>query len=245
MKRHALLVGSLIGCTLIALIWGCRQNPSAILGSYLSVQHLDIQGCERIPRDTIARTAAVPVDVPLFSLDLKQVAARVKSLNWVRSCEARRVFPSTLALRIVERRPVALVHIDHMYYVDEDGTPFVTPAPGDSLDYPVLTGWEHTSSSQSPSISKCSELVRLLMSLRQSPRLSREGISELHIDEIGNVTVVTSSQGLTISLGQGDVDAKIKRLEEVMNKIAARNLPAQYIVCESSDRLVVGLRERR
>jgi len=245
MKQTTMMLGLLIGCILVALVWGCRQNPSAVLGFHLCVQHLDIQGCQRIPREVIAHAAAVPIDTPLFSLDLKQVAARVQSLKWVRSCEARRIFPNTLALRIIERRPVALVHIDQMYYVDEDGTPFVAPGPGDSLDFPVFTGWENISPSTSTSAGKCAELVRLLTSLHQSTRLSREGISEIHTDEMGNITVVSATRGLTISLGQGDIDVKIRRLEDVMQKITARNLPAQYIVCQSSNRLVVGLRERR
>jgi len=41
----------------------------------------------------------------------------------VRSVSVRKAFPDRLVVRIEERRPVAMVNLDALYYVDAEGAP--------------------------------------------------------------------------------------------------------------------------
>ena len=238
-----ILVG--LGMAIVAYVWGFEEGSWGRLVPHLWVQRIDIEGCHRVAPELIAKTASVTPKTSIVQVDLKTIAQNVESLSWVRSCEVRRVMPNTLSLRVVERKPVALVNMVRLYYLDEDGTPFAQPAPGESLDYPVVTGLEHRECPGNGCTEVLVRTVRFLKDLRNYPQLFREGISEIHLDAADAMTIVTMKRGIMITLGPGQLGLKLRRLEKVLKMIAAQRLPVQYIIAQYCDRIVVGLRERR
>jgi len=126
--RKLFLVG--IAVTIIAFIWGLERGTRLLLASHLELNTIEVRGFQRTDQEQIMEAAAVPLKTPVFQLDLKEIAERVETLPWVRSCEVRRVLPDKLSVRVIERQPVALIRMVNLYYVDEDGTPFKEPAPG-------------------------------------------------------------------------------------------------------------------
>ena len=47
----------------------------------------------------------------IFSVDLDAIRERVEGLKWVRFATVQRVLPDTIAIKIVERKPVGLARI--------------------------------------------------------------------------------------------------------------------------------------
>ena len=74
--------------------------------------------------------------------------------------------------------------------------------------------------------------------------LSREGISEINCNEIDAITIFMAKEGTMIHMSRGDVEFRVRRLEEVWKRITAKHLPVKYILYESPDRIVVGLEKR-
>jgi len=229
---------------LITFVWSLERGARLLLASHLELDKIEVQGCLRTDHEQIMEVASVPPETPIFKLDLREISQRVEALPWVRSCEVRRVLPDKLRLRVIERRPVALIRLDKLYYVDEDGTPFTEPAPGETLDYPILTGWENQKWEKGEGKDLIGEALWFLSEVQEHPHLSHEGISEINCDEIGTMTIFMARGGTMIHMRRGDAGLKVRRLEEVWKRTTAKHLPVKYILYERPDRIVVGLEER-
>lgn len=244
MKKGKKLFFVGIVVTIIAFIWGLERGTRLLLASHLELNTIEVQGFQRTDQQQIMEAAAVPLKTPVFQLDLKEIAERVETLPWVRSCEVRRVLPDKLSVRVIERQPVALIRMEKLYYVDEDGTPFKEPAPGEPLDYPILTGWEGDAQKNDEGKELISEALWFIREVQDHPHLSREGISEININAFGTINIFTKKEGTMIHMSRGDVGLKVSRLEEVWKRTARKNLSMKYILYEGPDRIVVGFEER-
>jgi cell division protein FtsQ len=241
-RKKLFLIGMAV--VLIAFIWGLVQGTRLLLAAHLRLDKIEVQGCRRMTPQQIIDAASVPPETPILNLDLREISQRVEALAWVRSCMVRRVLPDKLALQVIERNPIALIHLDKLYYVDEDGTPFKAPSPGEPLDYPILTGWEDEAQIQGKTKDLIGEALWFIREVHTQPHLSQEGISEIHLDEIGDFTIFTVKGGVMIRMHRGDMELAARRLEEVWKRIADKPLPVRYILYDGSDRVVVGLEKR-
>jgi cell division protein FtsQ len=136
---------------------------------------------------------------------------------------------------------VALVELAGLYLVDANGEPFKRAAPGDGLDLPLVTGigredWEE----------RRDEAVRLLagalgvLSAWSERRVDARKISEIHVDAADGATVWTVD-GTEVRLGDDRpdarfgppaphrLDAKLERLERVLEALAAEGQKATVI----------------
>jgi cell division protein FtsQ len=238
-KRKLFFVGMAVA--LIAFIWGLERGTCLLLASQLQLDKIEVRGCSRLDPQQIIEAASVSPETPMLNLDLREISRRVEALPWVRSCVVRRVLPDKLALQVIERNPIALIRLDRLYYVDEDGTPFKEPSPGEALDYPIVTGWEDQAWKQGERKDLIGEALWFIREMHNYPHLSQEGVSEINFNEIGDMTIFTAKGGTMIYMRRGDMELKVKRLEEVWKRITEKPLPVQYILYESPDRIVVGL----
>jgi cell division protein FtsQ len=156
----------------------------------------------------------------------------------------RRVLPDKLSLQVIERNPIAMIRLDKLYYLDEDGTPFKEPALGEALNYPIVTGWEDQAWKRGERKDLVAEALWFIREVPNYPHLSQEGISEINFNEMGDWTIFTAKGGTMIHIHRGDMELKMKRLEEVWKRVTEKPLPVQYILYESPDRIVVGFEKR-
>ncbi len=78
--------------------------------------------------------------VSVFRLNLDEERKQVEGISWVRRASVMRVFPHRLAVRIVEREPVAFANIGgRVKLVDADGVLLEKPDKAD-FTFPVLEG---------------------------------------------------------------------------------------------------------
>ena len=238
----ALILG--VGIAFIVSLWGLGWGFPLVLVPHLELNKIEVEGYHHIDKKQILEAASIHPRTPILKINLKEIAQRVESLPWVRSCEARRILPDTLLLRIVERKPVALLLLGRFYYVDEDGTPFKEPTSGETLDFPVITGLTVQDWNKGVGIAHVQEALIFLKEVHNVHHLSKEGISEVHLNEFGELTIFTVKKGVRIKLGRGDTQLKLKRLEAVWKRIMTKQIPVKYILCEHPDRIVVGLEER-
>jgi cell division protein FtsQ len=77
----------------------------------LAVRSVSIKGVGLLSQAQIRRAASVPMGVPLASIDLAAIDARVESLAAVRSAQVTRVWPHGVLIEIEERTVIATVEI--------------------------------------------------------------------------------------------------------------------------------------
>jgi len=70
----------------------------------------------------IAEVLQIKRDTPMLSIDLIAARSRLEALRWIRIASVEREFPSTVRVRIVERRPLALwQRKNQLVLVDDEG----------------------------------------------------------------------------------------------------------------------------
>ncbi len=89
------------------------------------IKHINVEGQNRFLEDEIIRIAGVNYGDNLFALNLKFIRENIKADSWIKEASITKVFPDTLKIEIVERKPFALVKIQNSYFIiDETGKPF-------------------------------------------------------------------------------------------------------------------------
>lgn len=112
----------------------------------LSADDIRVEGNRYVSREEVLGALGFPPagslesGVNIFRLSLDEKRKQVESLPWVRSASLSRAFPHRLALRVVERTPVAFVNIGgRVKLVDADGVLLEKPERA-AFDFPVLSG---------------------------------------------------------------------------------------------------------
>ena len=73
----------------------------------LDVEQIRVEGSSRLDADEVEALAAIEPGVALIDIDLAGVEQRVERHPWVADASARREWPDTLTIDVVERMPVA------------------------------------------------------------------------------------------------------------------------------------------
>lgn len=73
----------------------------------LDVDRISVVGASRTGADAVVDATGVSPADPMTDVDSSAVAARVTALPWVDRASVQRLWPATLRIRVVERRPVA------------------------------------------------------------------------------------------------------------------------------------------
>jgi cell division protein FtsQ len=75
----------------------------------LPIERVEVLGNVHLSTERVRALAKVPADATLIRFPATQVAARVGADPWVAEVTVSRVFPDAMRIRVVERRPAAMV----------------------------------------------------------------------------------------------------------------------------------------
>ncbi|MDH5525922.1 MAG: FtsQ-type POTRA domain-containing protein [Nitrospirota bacterium] len=136
--KHIMLTVLLSG-----LLGGLGYAYHTALGTgLLDVKHVQFAGNARIPEEKLLARLQLPTGARLPGLDLEAVSRSVLTHPWVERVSVRRLYPSTLTIRVWERTPRAVL-LDgtgqpHLM-VDAEGMVLGRPEEG-SHRLPQLSG---------------------------------------------------------------------------------------------------------
>jgi len=208
---------------------------------YFRVREVEVEGSRKIPKETLVSLTAVEGMPNLFSIKLKEVVKRVESHPWVEQVRVRKVFPHTLTIQIEERKPMAILQLDELYYIDTKGEIFTPVGDRDDYNYPYVTGLTRRVLEREPEeakrlITKAVELLRIV-SREKVPPL--EEISEIHMEKAFGIDCFTKAEGVEVKMGWEDFEEKLKRLPLIWSDLRKRGFSAVTIDCSDVTSMVV------
>jgi cell division septal protein FtsQ len=161
---------------------------------------------------------------------------------WVANVKVQRNLPDSVSITVVERKPVAIVSMGYLYYMDSNGDVFKPLQEGDNLDFPVVTGLSEDDFIKDPSGTKetLAGVLELLKDMQQSgsPVLMSD-ISEIHYDNGYGYTMFTLSNGLPIRIGMDDFANKIQRFCKIYKELQPQLSNLGYVDLDYADRVVI------
>lgn len=104
-------------------------------------QRVALDGASYLKDDDIVKIAGIRRGEPLFALKTDEVAYRLRQDLRIEDAQVRRVLPDTLAVHIVERRPLATLVTDYGYAdLDRTGKVLAVHKGLAQMQIPLITG---------------------------------------------------------------------------------------------------------
>jgi cell division septal protein FtsQ len=208
---------------------------------YFRLREVEVQGGRKISKETLHALTAVDGMPNLFSVRLKEVVKRLESHPWIEQVRVRKVFPNKILVQIEERKPMAIIQLGELYYIDTKGEIFSPVGEKDEYNYPYLTGLTRQILEKDPAeakrlIMKALELLRIVDQEKLPPL---EDISEIYMKKAFGIQCFTKGEGVEVKMGWEDFGEKLKRLSLIWSDLRKRGFSATSIDCSDLKRMVV------
>jgi len=193
----ALVVSSLCLLCSVPLCWASYSFVMYLATApRFEVKKISVSGLKRVEENQILAKAGFGIGRNVFRVDLQEVRERVEQLEWVRHALVARVLPDQIIVKVVEREPIGLARIhQEVYQFDVEGK-ILDPDPVGGLSFPILDGLQ-------PGVHK-KNLPKVATYQKVLEDLGQNSLSEIHINDAGEVTVVSASDPLLVNLGTTD-----------------------------------------
>ncbi len=217
-----------------------RKSPA------FATKVLTVEGGSHLDRAAILAAAGLREGQNVFELSPSDVEARLAAHPWIAEADVERRLPATYRISIREQKPVAVLALDELYFVADDGTVFKRVADGDPVDLPVVTGIEKERflGDRTYRASVMLEVVALLH-LYASMGLDRgHPIEEVHVESAGAVVLHVGERAVEVRLGEAPFRQKLSRLRQVYARLEREHLSATHLFLDNesrSDRVTVRL----
>jgi len=205
------------------------------------VREVEVEGCRRIARETILSLTNMEGMPNLFTVSLRKVAEPLESHPWIEHVGVRKVFPNKILVQIEERKPIAILQLEDLYYIDTKGVIFSPVGDRDGHDYPFLTGLTRQLLEREPVeakglIMKGLELLRIAEKEMGS---FLQDISEIHMEKNYGIKCFTRAEGVEVRMGLEYFEEKLKRLSPIWEDLQKRGFSVASIDCSDLKRMVI------
>src|SRR5215831_7250580 len=160
------------------------------------VQKLSVSGLKRVEENQVLAKAGFEVGTNVFRVKLDRVRQRVEELPWVRYATVERVLPDKIIIKVVERDPIGLGRINGEVFQFDADAKILDPDPETLSSFPILDGLrmgDHKNNLQKV------EMYRKVLE-----DVGQTALSEVHINDSQEVTVVSASDPVIVNLGAVD-----------------------------------------
>jgi cell division septal protein FtsQ len=208
---------------------------------FFRVREVEVEGCRKISRESLLSLITVEGMPNLFTVRLREIAKRVESHPWIDHVTVRKIFPNKILIQVEERKPIAILQLEELYYIDQQGVIFSRAGDRDEYNYPFVTGLTRDVLEKDPAeatrlITKALELLRTADKEKAAPL---EEISEIHMEKDFGVQCFTQTGGLEVRMGWDHFGEKLKRLSLIWSDLRKRGWSVTSIDCSDLERMVV------
>lgn len=228
-KVPAWLGTTLLLACLALMIWrfGGNEELWQELQSitFFKVARVEFSGCSTVSRERLAEASGIILhQTSLFGLNTLQVETGLVTVPWVEKAVVKRNWPSTIEIAIVENIPVAILHTPkaedaQLHYIDEKGVQILPVSPGADIDFPVITGLLDIADEQQREKSITEALIFLKKIQINDPNLPAQSVSEIHVNQAGEIVVYMVEYPFPIFFGNGNTRQNYSRLIQVLRAI--------------------------
>jgi len=211
--------------------------------SYFSAESIIVKGAKRISEEEILKQSSVKQKMNILSINLSKTRKRLLAHSWIAEAEVSRELPATIAIRIKEHEPLAVLDLGRKFLIDARGEIFKEKTASDPDDLPVITGLEYSDLDVSSSYGAFFNEERGGKQARKTPlgavmdvlRLGQKPdsaipnrfIESIHVDrEIGltlHASYYAPERIRAIKLGYNDYPSKYVMLKNILFHLQKRD----------------------
>jgi len=207
---------------------------SSVLSSpYFAIKEVAVRGVRELTEKEVLELAKVKPQTNIMGINKEVIASRVAVNPWVKTIYIGRELPDRLVLDIRERKPVALVKENGIFYlIDGEGHIFKKLSHGDDVDLPVITGVKINLAEKPPLYADTLKLLETLFTSGDYGFLGT--VSEAHLDGVFGLSLLTD-RGLYLKLGREDFYGKLNQLKIVLADLEKRGMSHGRLFVDLAD----------
>ena len=203
-----------------------------------AVASVEVSGQSRLSREAIEAAAAIEPGSNIFTLDTREVVARLEALPLVRHAAVIRSLPNRVAIAVEERRPFTLVHAGRLHWIDEQGIDLGSEARAVALGTPVISGLGADDLGADAPSGRAAAGLSLLRLLLRSGEGLLNSVSEIDMSRAEGPVLYTLD-GVEVRLGKDDWEARLGRLLGVLAQLKASGETVTAIDLRFRDQVVL------
>ncbi|NQY99779.1 MAG: FtsQ-type POTRA domain-containing protein [Bdellovibrionales bacterium] len=179
--------------------------------------------------------------LPIWQVSMKEIHALLQDDPRLESFQVQRKLPNAIQVSLVPKKPLAAL-LDAkkglVFPLSADGSLLAAMGLAEAPNLPLIRG-RHLSSDEALR----QQLVKVLSVIPSSGLFSREAISEVLIDKSGEVSVIMSSDGTKVLLGDRLAEKQVSRISQVLKYLKSRSIKGRVIDARFSKKVVVRVRK--
>lgn len=203
--------------------------------SRFEVQKLAVSGLKRVEENQVLAKASFEVGTNLFHVKLDRIRERVEELPWVRHALVERVLPDKIIIKIVEREPIGLARIKGEVFQFDMDARILDPDPVSGSSFPILDGLRMDDHK--------GNLEKVDLYRRVVEDLGQTALSEIHINNSQEVTVVSASDPLLVNLGTVDFRSRWIKYLQLKPQIQRQYPQAVRVDLRFRNQVIVRMRD--
>jgi cell division septal protein FtsQ len=193
---------------------------------------VEIAGCDEQRKEEALRQADIEVGCNIWSIDVSQVAERIRRLGWVRQVTVEKTLPNHVRILIAERRAVAIMEMinGELMGLDQEGMPLpLLERERESL--PMLEGLDISAVRLGTRVGEqChSELLDLLEEMAATTPEMNHRFPLVSLDSGGNVALRDLTWVKEVRLGRKNLAATFNHFVESMSAIEKLGHKYEYL----------------
>jgi cell division protein FtsQ len=229
----------------LAMAWGTRTYVTT--SARFALTRVEVRDGERQSASALVAESGLLLGANVFSLDLDAARARILTDPWIAEATVSRRLPGTVVVRVVERKPAALVAIGDTFLATAEGEPFKRLEAGDPIDLPLVTGLtaERFAEDREDAKAAIRRAIDLGAEYEQSALGRRAPLEEVHVDPSGEFALVVGHGSVRLDLGPPPFRRKLDEAARVVAELDRRRVRASAILLDNRarpERVVVRLR---
>lgn len=199
------------------------------------VKKLTVSGLKRVEENQILAKAGFEVGTNVFKVNLREIRDRIEELRWVRHAMVERVLPDQIIIKVIEREPIGLGRIHGEVYQFDVDAMILDPDSVSGSNFPILDGLRagDTKGNQG----KVDAYRRVLEDLGQT------ALSEVHVNDKGEVSVVSASDPLLINLGVTDFRSRWVKYLQLKTQIQQQYPQAVRVDLRFKNQVIIRMKD--
>lgn len=196
-----------------------------------TVKDIRVEGCMRVDKAEAVRQSGVAPGMRMMQLSPAAAQKALERIAWVRRARVVRQFPSTVMIRLEERKPIALVNCGRVRYLDEDGVllPLFTATYS---NLPVVSGFMPDTSGRL-SAAALARVKRFLDDCATADASVAKRISQVDFSTPRAVRIKLEDSPAVIEINDAQTATLLRRLQQIAQseQNGPKGLPKRINLC--------------
>ncbi|MCL6558116.1 MAG: FtsQ-type POTRA domain-containing protein [Firmicutes bacterium] len=192
------------------------------------VRTIQVRGNQFLDEERIRAVAGIGTGVNIFKADLKAASAGLRLVPMVKDVRITRSLPSTVVIKIQERKPLALLPVKEGFIeVDSEGV-YLRQSGAGTPGLPVITGVRGEMPEPGQPV-RDEKLKHALSVVEGLPAEAVGNLSEVHVDEAGLIRIYTID-GVQCRFGPAtEISEKGAVFLQVLKEVRSQGKKIHYI----------------